>query len=231
MISATGPEDLTPYHKAWIAWSSGKDSAWALHVARQMGEVEVKGLLATITETYGRVSMHGVREELVEAQARAAGLPLHKVFIPAPCSNEIYEAAMRSALEQAKGQGITRVIFGDLFLEDLRAFREKRMAEIGMTALFPLWKRETGWLAREMIAAGLGAYLTCLDPKVMPTELAGHSFDEALLARLPRGVDPCGENGEFHTFAFAGPMFDRAIPVRRGETVLREGFLFTDLLL
>jgi len=186
-------------------------------------------MLATITETYARVSMHGVREELVEAQARAVGLPLHKVFIPAPCSNEIYEAAMRAALEKAKGQGVNAVVFGDLFLEDLRAYREKRMAEIGMTALFPLWNMDTAALARQMIAAGLRAYLTCIDPHKLPEELAGHAFDLELLARLPAGVDPCGENGEFHTFAWAGPMFKYPIPVQRGETVLRDGFLFTDL--
>ncbi len=214
--------------KAWIAWSSGKDSAWALHLARQAGEVEVVGMLATVTETYARVSMHGVREELLEAQAKAVGLPLHQVLIPAPCSNEIYEAAMGAALEKAKAQGVSRVIFGDLFLEDLRAYREKRMAEIGMTPLFPLWKMDTAALARQMLGAGLRAYLTCIDPRQLPSELAGHAFDLELLSKLPAGVDPCGENGEFHTFAWSGPMFKQPIPVRRGETLLREGFLFTD---
>jgi len=188
-------------------------------------------MLATITETYARVSMHGVREELVEAQARAVGLPLHKVLIPSPCSNEIYEAAMRAALEKAKGQGVNAVVFGDLFLEDLRAYREKRMAEIGMTALFPLWKMDTPALARQMIAAGLRAYLTCIDPRKLPSELAGHAFDLELLSQLPAGVDPCGENGEFHTFAWAGPMFSRPIRVAVGEKVEREGFRFADVLL
>jgi uncharacterized protein (TIGR00290 family) len=215
--------------KAWIAWSSGKDSAWALHLARQAGEVEVVGMLATVTETYARVSMHGVREELLEAQAEAVGLPLVRVLIPAPCSNEVYEAAMGAALGKAKAQGVSHVIFGDLFLEDLRVYREKRMAEIGMTPLFPLWKMDTAALAREMLAAGLRAYLTCIDPRKLPEELAGHAFDLELLSKLPAGVDPCGENGEFHTFAWSGPMFKQPIPVRRGETLLREGFLFTDL--
>lgn len=217
--------------EVWLAWSSGKDSAWALQVARGQGAVEVKGLLVTITEPYRRVSMHGVREELVEAQARAAGLPLHKVFLPASCSNEIYEAAMRATLKTAKGQGITGVVFGDLFLEDLRAYREKRMAEIGMQAFFPLWKMDTDGLARQMLAAGLRAYLTCIDPRKMPAGLAGRGFDESLLRELPPEVDPRGENGEFHTFAYAGPMFRSPLPVMPGETVLREGFLFTDLRL
>ena len=214
--------------KAWIAWSSGKDSAWALHLARRAGEVEVVGMLATVTESYARVSMHGVREELLEAQAEAVGLPLNKVFIPAPCSNEVYEQAMRAALEKAKTQNVSRVIFGDLFLEDLRMYREKRLAEIGMTPLFPLWKMDTAALAREMINSGLRAYLACLDPRLLPGELAGHAFDLELLSQLPAGVDPCGENGEFHTLAWAGPMFKNPIPVRRGETVTREGFVFTD---
>jgi len=216
--------------KAWLAWSSGKDSAWALWVARQNSGLEVAGLLTTVTETFARVTMHGVREELVEAQARAVGLPLHRVFIPTPCPNEVYEAKFEEILEVAKSQGIECVVFGDLFLADLRAHRERQMARAGMTAVFPLWARDTASLAREMIRGGLRAYATCVDPGKMPRELCGAAFDESFLDRLPPGVDPCGENGEFHTFAWNGPMFTRAIGVRRGETVERDGFLFADFL-
>jgi uncharacterized protein (TIGR00290 family) len=216
--------------RAWLAWSSGKDSAWALHVARQSGEVEIVGLLTTITQAFGRVSMHGVRETLLDAQAEALGLPLHRVYIPTPCPNEVYDAAMRAALKQARADGVTQVIFGDVSLEDVRAYRETRLREVGMAARFPLWMRDTTSLAREMIGGGLRAFLTCIDPRKVAREMAGRAYDNTLLASLPESVDPCGENGEFHTFVWDGPMFARPIAVRLSETVERDGFLFTDLL-
>ena len=217
--------------KAWIAWSSGKDSAWALHVLQQSGDVEIVGLLTTITQAFGRVSMHGVRETLLDAQAEALGLPLHRVHIPTPCTDELYDAAMRAALEQARTEGVTQVVFGDVSLADVRAYREARLREVGMVARFPLWMRDTASLAREMIGGGLRAFLTCIDPRKVPREMAGRAYDETLLASLPEAVDPCGENGEFHTFLWDGPMFATPIDVRLGETVERDGFLFTDLLL
>jgi uncharacterized protein (TIGR00290 family) len=216
--------------KAWMAWSSGKDSAWALHLARQGNDVDVIGLLTTITDSYRRVSMHGVRDELLGAQSRALGLPLHRVRIPTPCPNDTYEAAIRSALETAKAEGVTHIVFGDLFLEDVRAYREAQLARVGMVGHFPLWGRETGALAREMIAGGLRAYLTCVDPRRVPRELSGRAFDQALFSSLPKGADPCGENGEFHTFAWDGPMFTAPIAVQVGDTVERDGFVFTDLV-
>lgn len=217
--------------KAWISWSSGKDSAWALEVARRDERLEIVGLLATVTEPFGRVSMHGVREELLEAQADSVGLPLHRVPLPFPCPNEAYERAMRSALERTKSQGVTTLVFGDIFLADVRAYRERQLSRAGFRASFPLWGLETRRLAREMVAAGLRARLTCVDPKVLPRRLAGEMFDSAFLALLPPTVDPCGENGEFHTFAYAGPMFQHAIGISVGSTVEREGFVFADLRL
>ena len=213
-----------------MAWSSGKDSAWALHVARHRGQEDIVGLLTTITDAYARVSMHGVREELLAAQAVALGLPLHSVRIPAPCPNDVYESGMRTALAAAAAQGVTHVVFGDLFLEDIRAYREAQLARIGMIGVFPLWQRDTTALAREMIDGGLRAYLVCVDPRRVPGRLAGRAFDDALLEALPPGVDPCGENGEFHTFACDGPMFAAPVAVSVGETVEREGFVFTDLV-
>ena len=174
--------------------------------------------------------MHGVREDLVRAQAGAAGLPLHIVRIPAKCTNELYQAKMRAAMTAASSDGVAEVVFGDLFLEDIRTYREQKLAEAGMNARFPLWGRDTAELAREMISGGLKAYVTCLDPKVTPRELAGHAFDDELLAALPEGVDPCAERGEFHTFVRDAPCFARALEVRVGETVEREGFVFTDIL-
>ena len=217
--------------KALLAWSSGKDSAWALGLVRAAGEVEVVGLLTTFTEQYRRVTMHGVREELVEAQAKAAGLPLWRTAIPTPCSNEQYEAVMRAAMDQAKAEGVTHVIFGDLFLADVREYREKQLAPMGITALFPLWHRGTALTAEAMILGGLKARLTCLDPKKVPKELAGAEFGEDFVCGLPASVDPCGEHGEFHTFCYAAPCFRAPIGVTVGETVEREGFVFTDLLL
>jgi len=216
--------------KAWVAWSSGKDSAWALHLIRQSDEFEVTGLLTTVTEAFGRVSMHAVREELLEAQARAVGLPLYPVYIPSPCPDDVYEAAMERVLKVAIAQGVTCMVFGDVSLADVRAYREAQLARADLVGCFPLWMQDSATLAREMIQSGLRAYLTCVDPRKLPQEFIGSAFDESFLARLPSGVDPCGENGEFHTFVWDGPMFDHPIQVRPGETVEREGFLFKDVL-
>ncbi len=213
-----------------LCWSSGKDSAWALHALRSAGEVDVVGLLTTVTETFGRVSMHAVREALLDAQARAVDLPCTKVRIPWPCPNERYEAEMARALSEARATGVTHVAFGDLFLEDVRAYREAKLAGTGIAPLFPLWGRDTRRLAEEMIAGGLRARLTCVDPRRLPRTFAGRAFDAAMLAELPPGVDPCGETGEFHTFAHAGPMFRQAIAVAPGAIVEREGFAFADLV-
>ena len=217
--------------KALIAWSSGKDSAWALHEIRRAGEYEVVGALTTVTETFQRVSMHGVREDILYAQHEAAGLPSLIVPIPYPCPNEIYEARMAAALADAKAAGVTHVIFGDLFLEDVRAYREQKLAGTGITPLFPLWGKPTAALAREMIDGGLETYLICVDPKQLSRDFAGRRFDHALLNDLPAGVDPCGEKGEFHSCVVAGPMFSRRIDVAVGETVERDGFVYTDLIL
>jgi uncharacterized protein (TIGR00290 family) len=216
--------------KALIAWSSGKDCAWALHEARREGAYDIVGALTTVTDTFERVSMHGVREELLRAQLDAAGLPSITVRIPFPCTNDIYEAKMAAAMQDAVAAGVTHVIFGDLFLEDLRAWREAKLAAIGVTAVFPIWMRPTDALAREMIAAGVEAHLAVVDLKKLSADFAGRRFDASLLGDLPGGVDPCGENGEFHSFVSAGPMLSRKIPVSVGETVEREGFAFADLL-
>jgi diphthamide synthase (EF-2-diphthine--ammonia ligase) len=216
--------------KALIAWSSGKDCAWALHEARREGAYDIVGALTTVTETFERVSMHGVREELLRAQLDAAGLPSITVRIPFPCSNDVYEAKMAAAMQDAVADGVTHVIFGDLFLEDLRAWREAKLAAINVTAVFPIWMRPTDALAREMIAAGVEAHLAVVDLKKLPAGFAGRRFDAALLGDLPGSIDPCGENGEFHSFVSAGPMLSRKIPVSVGETVEREGFAFADLV-
>jgi uncharacterized protein (TIGR00290 family) len=213
-----------------IAWSSGKDSAYALHEVRRSGEYDIVGALTTVTDSFARVSMHGVRESLLEKQLAAARLASIVVRIPFPCTNDLYEREMSKAVAQAKADGITHVIFGDLFLEDLRAYRVARLAELGMQAVFPLWQRPTDLLAREMIASGLSAHLATVDLAKLSPSFSGRRFDEALLSDLPREVDPCGENGEFHSFVTTGPMFDRAIAVTVGETVIREGFAYTDLL-
>ena len=217
--------------KALIAWSSGKDSAWALHEARRSGEFEIVGALTTITHEFCRVSMHGTREALLMAQLAAARLPAINVRIPYPCPNEIYEREMAVALEQAKRAGVSHVIFGDLFLEDIRAYRVSRLGRIGITPVFPLWHRPTDALARDMIAGGLEAYLVCIDRKKLPASFAGRKFDAALLASLPPDIDPCGENGEFHTFVTAGPMLAGRVEVVPGDVVEREGFAFADLTL
>jgi len=215
--------------KILLSWSSGKDSAWSLHVLRERQEYEVVGLMTTVNESHQRVAMHAVRIELLEAQAAAADLPLWKIPIPSPCSNMEYEAAMRSAVERAKLEGITGVAFGDLFLEDIRRYRESFFVGSGIAPVFPIWGVPTTELAREMVAAGLRARLTCVDPKQLSASFVGREFDFGLLADLPGGVDPCGERGEFHTFAYDGPMFRHTTPVRLGGTVERDGFVFADL--
>ncbi len=216
---------------ALLAWSSGKDSAWALHILRQRQQVEVVGLLTTVNETRRRVAMHAVRAEVLEAQARAVGLPLWPVPIPDQCSNAVYDAAMGAAMERATGEGIQFIAFGDLFLEDIRRYREERLAPTGVRPLFPLWGLPTPTLARAMIQAGVRARVTCLDPRQLSPAFAGRDIDVAFLAALPATVDPCGERGEFHTCAYDGPMFTQPLPLRLGETVLRDGFVFTDLTL
>ena len=216
--------------KILLSWSSGKDSAWTLHVVEQQYPGAVAGLLTTLNEAFDRVAMHAVRHTLLQAQSTSACLPLYTVNLPWPCSNEEYEQRMSAAVRQLVDDGFTHVAFGDLFLEDVRRYREERLAGTGLTPLFPLWKtKPTSELAREMIASGLRAYLTCVDPRKLPAHFAGRAFDAALLADLPADVDPCGENGEFHSFVWDGPMFMQAIPVRVGETVERDGFVFTDI--
>jgi uncharacterized protein (TIGR00290 family) len=215
---------------ALLAWSSGKDSAWALHVLRAQEGVRVVGLLTTLSEAHDRVSMHAVRRELLEAQADAVGLPVRIVAIPSPCPNDVYEASMSEALVGARAEGIDAVAFGDLFLEDVRRYREEKMAGTGLVPLFPLWGRPTPALAREMIAGGQRATLTCVDPRVLPSSFAGRAFDQDLLRDLPATVDPCGERGEFHSFAWDGPAFRRPVRVRGGDVVERDGFVFADLL-
>ncbi len=221
---------MSPRPKALIAWSSGKDSAWALHEIRRSGVYDVVGALTTITESFNRVSMHGVRRELLDAQLAAAGLSPILVPIPYPCPNEVYEARMAAALADARASGVTHVIFGDLFLDDVRRYREQKLAGTGIVPIFPLWLRSTSTLAREMIGAGVETYLVCVDLKKLPKAFAGRKFDRALLADLPPGADPCGENGEFHSCVVAGPMFARKIAVKIGDTVERDGFAFADLL-
>ena len=216
--------------KALIAWSSGKDSAWALHEARRAGDYDIVGALTTVTDSFARVSMHGVREELLRAQCEAAGLPAIMVRIPYPCPNETYEREMAVAIADAKTRGVTHIIFGDLYLEDVRAYREKNLAGTGIVPVFPLWQKPTAQLERAMIDGGVEAHLAVVDLKKLPAPFAGRGFDAGLLADLPGGIDPCCENGEFHTFLSAGPMLARKIPVRAGETVEWDGFAFADLL-
>jgi uncharacterized protein (TIGR00290 family) len=218
-------------HKLLLSWSSGKDSAWALHRLRQQGEFEMVGLLTTFNQAFDRVAMHSTRRALVEAQARAAGLPLHAVPLPWPCSNAHYESAMRQACDTAVAGGIDTMAFGDLFLEDVRRYREERLQGTGLTPVFPVWGLDTLRLAEEMIANGLRTRIVCVDPKKLPREFAGREFDSDFLRDLPPGVDPCGENGEFHSFVYAGPMFSEPIPIESGEVVERDGFVFADVRL
>jgi uncharacterized protein (TIGR00290 family) len=217
--------------KTLVSWSSGKDSAWMVYVLRQRADVQVAGLLTTINDAAQRVAMHAVRREVLQAQADALGLPLWPVPIPSPCPNEIYERAMGEAVRRAVGEGFTHVAFGDLFLEDVRRYREDRLAGTGLAPLFPLFGADTAGLARQMIAGGLKARITCLDPNALDRRFAGREFDAALLDELPAAVDPCGERGEFHTCAYGGPMFDGRLAVETGITVERDGYVFTDVTL
>ncbi len=214
-----------------LSWSSGKDCAWALHVLRQMPGVSVEGLVTTINETFDRVAMHGVRRSLVEAQAASASLPIDVVPLPWPCSNDDYETRMGDVFDRARATGVTHMAFGDLFLEDVRDYRIRLMADTGITPLFPLWgtAADTPALARTMMTAGVRAVVTCVDPAQCPDMIAGRVWDEALLAELPATVDPCGERGEFHTFCTSGPMFATPIDVQVGDIVTRDGFRFADL--
>jgi uncharacterized protein (TIGR00290 family) len=213
-----------------VSWSTGKDSAWTLHALRRRPDVTVVGLVTTINEAFDRVAMHGVRRALLQAQTEAAGLPLHVLPIPNLCPNEAYERIMGAFVAGQAAEGVEAFAFGDLFLEDIRRYREEKLAGTGIAPLFPLWGLDTGRLARDMIAGGLEAYVTCVDPKKLPARFAGRRFDLDFLAELPAGVDPCAENGEFHSFACAGPMFARPIEVEVGETVTRDGFVFCDLV-
>src|SRR5580658_5615594 len=213
-----------------FCWSGGKDSAMALHSLLQRSDIRVVALLTTVTENYERISMHGVRRELLERQAQSIGLPLHEVRIPPQCVNPIYEARMEEALRTHLKNGVRRVAFGDIFLEDLRAYREKNLARIGMTALFPIWKRDTRELIRSFHANRFRAIAVCVDSKVLDPSFAGRELDESFFRDLPPHADPCGENGEFHTFVFDGPIFQSPIPVRTGEIVNRDGFIFCDLM-
>jgi uncharacterized protein (TIGR00290 family) len=213
-----------------LSWSSGKDSAWSLHVLRQRAEYEVVGLLTTFNEVADRVAMHAVRRELVERQAAAAGLPLWAVPLPWPCSNEQYELLMAQTCAKAVAEGIEGVAFGDLFLEDVRAYRERQLKDTGLEPVFPVWGLPTRALAREMIARGTRAKLTCVDTEKLDRSFVGREFDEALLAALPEDVDPCGEKGEFHSFVYAGPMLNAELSVSVGETVVRDQFVFADLV-
>lgn len=215
--------------KALLAWSSGKDSAWTLHCLLKMADVRVVGLLTTFNSAFDRVAMHAVRRELVEAQAASLGLPLQPVPLPWPCSNEDYERIMGEVCRTAAAQGVAAIAFGDLFLADIRAYRERQLSGTGLDPIFPLWQIPTGDLAKEMIRSGLRARLTSIDPKILARDFAGREFDLNLLRDLPENADPCGENGEFHSFAYDGPMFRHPIAIRTGEIVERDGFVFADL--
>lgn len=215
--------------KILLSWSGGKDSAWALHLMRQSAEFEVGGLLTTVNERFRRVAIHGFREELLERQAEATGLPLWKVYLPFPCSNEEYEARMAVVCERAVGEGFEGIAFGDLFLEDIRAYRVAKLAGTGLEPVFPLWGIPTAALAGEMMTAGLRARLTCVDPRKVSPEFAGREWDAELLHDLPTEVDACGEHGEFHSFAWAGPMFSAEIGVESGERIERDGFVYAEL--
>lgn len=218
--------------KVLLYWSSGKDSAWALEILRHERDVDVVGLVTNYDESANRVAMHRVRRDLVQAQARAADLPLQEVELPWPCSNETYELKMRQMVAEARNRGVTHFAFGDLFLEDIRNYRCRQLAGTGIDPLFPLWgtPQDTPGLARQMLAGGLRAVLICVDPRQVDGRFVGRQFDESLFADLPPAADPCGERGEFHTFCYAGPMFSRPIPMRTGERLERDGFCFADVL-
>lgn len=217
--------------RAWLSWSSGKDSAWALHMLRQQDEYEVVGLLTTINIAFDRVAMHGTRATVLRAQAAATGLPLIEAPLPWPCSNQQYEAVMRDVCVAAVHDGVQAMAFGDLYLEDVRRYREERLASTGIAPVFPLWGRDTHELVREMLDGGLRARITCLDPRKLSATFAGRELDASLLAELPTGADPCAENGEFHTCAYAGPMFAAPISLAPGAIEEHDGFIFADFML
>jgi uncharacterized protein (TIGR00290 family) len=213
-----------------LSWSSGKDSAWSLHLLRQDPDIEVVALITTINQEFDRVAMHAVRRRLLEQQADSAGLPLWTVPLPWPCSNQQYEERMRELCARATQEEVQAMAFGDLFLADIRAYREKQLEGTGLQPIFPVWHLPTRDLALQMIEAGLRAKVTCIDPKVLAPEFAGRNFDASFLSDLPQGVDPCGENGEFHSFVYDGPIFRKPVPVQVGEIVERDGFVFADLV-
>jgi uncharacterized protein (TIGR00290 family) len=214
-----------------LSWSSGKDSAWALHLLRQRGDCEIIGLLTTLNSQFDRVAMHGTRRSILEAQSQASQIPLWTVPLPWPCSNEAYEERMSDVCRRAVAENVDAVAFGDLFLADIRAYREKQMKNAGVEPLFPLWEIPTDSLAREMIDGGLRARIVCVDTKQLPASFVGREYDHQFLEDLPPGIDPCGERGEFHTCVYAGPMFSAALRVQSGDVVDRDGFAFADLLL
>jgi uncharacterized protein (TIGR00290 family) len=216
--------------RAWMSWSSGKDSALALHAVRTAGEVDVVGLLTTVNSTVDRVAMHAVRRSLLEAQAHALGLPLYAVELPWPCSNDVYEERMSAAITDAQESDVGFMVFGDLFLEDVRAYRERSLDGTGIVPLFPLWQRPTDEVANELLRLGVRAVVTCVDPRQAPPSIAGRWYDRALLDELPSDVDPCGENGEFHTFVVEAPGFAHSLNVTSGEIVERDGFVFADVV-
>ncbi|HMH43941.1 MAG TPA: hypothetical protein VK557_10695 [Pyrinomonadaceae bacterium] len=216
--------------KTLLSWSSGKDSAWALHVLRQQSEVEVVGLMTTVNQLYQRIAIHAVRLELLQHQAEAVGLPLHIIDLPYPCTNAQYEAAMEKFIAEAKQQNIECMAFGDLFLADVKEYREAKLAGTGITPLCPIWLTPTNKLAKEMIASGVRAVVTCIDPRQLDASFAGREFNEQFLSDLPQNIDPCGERGEFHTFVFDGPMFTKPVPIEVGEITEREGFVYADVL-
>lgn len=213
-----------------MSWSSGKDSAWALHVLRRQPDIEVVGLFCTVNQEFGRVAMHAVRTELVRQQAQHIGLPIQLILLPHPCSDSAYEAIMKNFIKHAKEQGIECFAFGDIFLEDIRKYREVNLAGSGITPVFPLWGMSTKKLSGDMVSGGLRAIITCVDPKHLSADFAGQEYGESFLERIPASMDPCGENGEFHTFAYDGLMFKKPVHISIGETVSRDGFVFTDLL-
>ena len=224
------PSNDTVKRRTLVSWSSGKDSAWTLHILQQQPDIEVAGLFCTVNQKHLRVAMHAVRQNLLQRQADHIGLPLHIIPLPDPCSHAEYASAMEDFIHQARRLDIKCMAFGDLYLEDVRAYRERNLVGTGIAPLFPLWGMDTGVLSREMIAGGLSAYITCVDPRCLPRDCAGRAYDESFVHGLPEEVDPCGENGEFHSFVHDGPMFRQTLAVEVGEIVDRDGFVFADLL-
>lgn len=226
----TIPNNKMKKRKTLVSWSTGKDSAWALHVLQNDPSIDVVGLVCTTNEKFDRVAVHGVRIELLKQQAESANLPLYTIPIPYPCNNDEYVSAMKSFISDAKKQGVEHLAFGDLFLRDVRSYRENLLKETGITPLFPIWGCSTKMLSKQMISSGLKAIITCINPKQIAKEFVGREFNESFLNDIPENVDPCGENGEFHSFAFEGPMFQNPIKVILGETVFRDDVYFADLL-